>query len=277
MRWAQCIHRLTNFCAGAAFGLGDFGFVVGEDVVDPSAMDIEAVAEEPGGHGAAFDVPTGAAGAPGAVPFDVAVVGIVGFPEGEVADAFFFVFVGADAAGGAEFFEVEVRELSVGREAGDAEVNGLVLGLVSVTVGDQLFDHGDHAGDVLGVGGGGEAVGRFDAEGFEVGEEGVLERLREGGEGDAFFPGAADGFVVDVGEIHDAFDRKAAVFKVALEEILEEVGAEIADVGVVVDGGAARVELDHATGRVERDEGLEGAGQGVVEVEQGSCRLRVER
>jgi adenine/guanine phosphoribosyltransferase-like PRPP-binding protein len=57
---------------------------------------------------------------------------------------------------------------------------------------------------------------------------------------------------------------------VALEEILEKVGAEVADVGVVVDGGSASVELDGAAGGVERGEGLEGAGESVVEEDQGS-------
>ena len=37
--------EVDEFLAGAAFGLGDLGFVVGEDVVDAAAMDIEAVTE----------------------------------------------------------------------------------------------------------------------------------------------------------------------------------------------------------------------------------------
>ena len=65
-------------------------------------------------------------------------------------------------------------------------------------------------------------------------------------------------------------DLEAAVFEVALQEVFEKVGAEVADVGVVVDGGAAGVDLDLFALRVERDEGLGGSRQGVMEVEQGS-------
>ena len=102
-----------EFFAGAAFGLRDLGLVMREDVVDAAAMDIEFRAEEGGGHGAALDVPAGPAAAPGRIPADVAIGFVPRFPEREVADAFLFVFVVADAAGGAQFVEIEMRELAV--------------------------------------------------------------------------------------------------------------------------------------------------------------------
>ena len=266
--------QIDERLARAAFGLGDFGLVVGEDVVDSSAMDIEPVAKHSGGHGTAFDVPAGATRTPRAVPLHVAVGRIVRFPEGEVADVFLFVFIGADAARGAEFVQVEMGEFPVAGKAGDAEVDRLVVRLVGVTAGDELRDHGDHARNVLRFGRRGESVSGFDAQRREVLEKGVLEGFGEIGQGNAFLPGAADGFVVHVGQVHDALDAESAVFKMALEKILEEVGAEIADVGMVVDGRSAGVDLDLLAVRIEGDKWLGCSRQRVVKVEQGSGGLR---
>ena len=60
----------------------------------------------------------------------------------------------------------------------------------------------------------------------------------------------------------------------ALEKILEEVGAEIADVGMVVDGRSAGVDLDLLAVRIEGDKWLGCSRQRVVKVEQGSGGLR---
>ena len=262
--------QIDEFFARAAFRLRDFGLVVGEDVVDASAMDIEPVAEHSGGHGTAFDVPAGATRTPRAVPFHVAVGRIVRFPEGEVADVFLFVFIGADAARGAKFFQVEMGEFPVAGKAGDAEVDRLVVRLIGVTSGHELRDHRDHARNVLRLGRRGESVGRFDAQRRQVLEKSVLEGFGEIGQGNAFLPGAADGFVVHVGQVHDALDLESAVFEMALEKIFEEVGAEIADVGVVVDGRSAGVDLDLLAVRIEGNKWLGCSRQRVVEVEQGS-------
>jgi len=43
-------------------------------------------------------------------------------------------------------------------------------------------------------------------------------------------------------------DFVVVVFEPSFEEVFEEKGAEVADVGVVIDGGAAGVEFDVARG-----------------------------
>ena len=63
----------------------------------------------------------------------------------------------------------------------------------------------------------------------------------------------------------------------ALEKILEEVGAEISDVGMVVDGRSAGVDLDLLAVRIEGNKSLGCSRQRVVEVEQGSGGLRGRR
>ena len=82
--------------AVAALALGDFVFVVGEEEIHAAGVEVDGVAEDRFAHRAALDVPAGAAGAggAGAGPLNVAVFGLVGLPEGEVAGVFFFVGVG---------------------------------------------------------------------------------------------------------------------------------------------------------------------------------------
>ena len=102
--------------------------MVGEKQVHPAGVQVDGGAEQRLAHGAAFDVPAGAAlgGAVRAGPFDVAVLGLVGLPEGEVADVFLFVGVGGlGLEGGADlqlaFFDPGER--AVVGVGGDFEVN----------------------------------------------------------------------------------------------------------------------------------------------------------
>ncbi len=62
-------------------------------------------------------------------------------------------------------------------------------------------------------------------------------------------------------------EAKTAEFQEAAEDVLEDEGAVIANVGVVVDGGAAGVHSDFA--RFFGDEGLGLVGERVVEMDFG--------
>ena len=70
--------------AGVAFALGDFALVVGEYVVHAAGVDVKALAEVFDGHSGAFNMPSGEAFAPLALPFEFAA-GFGGFPKGEIA------------------------------------------------------------------------------------------------------------------------------------------------------------------------------------------------
>ena len=271
-----------EFPAGRFFALGDFVFVVGKSEVGAAAVDVDqgrpgvcgvlrvrcrgeagVGGEEFEAQRGTFDVPARAAPAPGRFPADVAVGLGPFFPEDEVAHAFLFVFVLVDARAGDEVFQVEMREAAVAGEGGDAEVDGAVVGGIGGAFFDELRDERDHPGNV--VGGVGGALGDFDAEGLRVFEEGGAEGFGERAQGHAFFARAADGFVVDVGELHDVIDGVAEVTQRAPQEVDGDVGAEIADVAVVVDGRPADVERD--AGRGERPQFLLPARHGVVELE----------
>ena len=54
--------------------------------------------------------------------------------------------------------------------------------------------------------------------------------------------------MTDVGDVHDAVDVIAREAQVLLEHVLHDIGAEVADVGKVVDGRAAGVHLHMAGG-----------------------------
>jgi hypothetical protein len=79
--------------------------------------------------------------------------------------------------------------------------------------------------------------------------------------------GVGDDAVVDVGEIHHVSESVAAEFEEAAENVLKDEGAVIADVGEVVNGGAAGIHGDFAG--FLGDEGLGLVGEGVVEMDFG--------
>ncbi len=159
--------------------------------------------------------------------------------------------------------KVLLGELAVAGEAGDAEVPTAVLGLVGDVLGGETFDEGDHAGDVFG--GAGDVFGALDVEGVHVFEEGALVLGGVLGDGLAGGGGVADDLVVDVGDVHDVVQGEAVEAGGAAQQVDVEEGAEVADVAVVVDGGAAAVEAqDVAVGGEER---FDFTGESVEEFE----------
>jgi len=252
---------------GRALALGDLVFVVGETQVDAAAVQVQGLAEVMDAHGAAFDMPAGAALAPGAGPAVVAVLGLGGFPEREVGDAFAVVFVGvvglASAVGGLrlERLTVEMGEFAVVRLAGDAEVDGAVPPQVGVAVCHEVFDHGDHLGDV--GGGAGLLVRGEHVERRAVGVKALRPALGEGHEGLAGFAGLADGLVVHVGDVAHMPDLVPRCLENAPEDILEQEGAEVPDVRRAIDSRPAAVAADGPA--VAGFERAGPAAEGVVE------------
>ena len=95
--------------------------------------------------------------------------------------------------------------------------------------------------------GAGRVVGAQAVEGLEILEE---RRLVFGGvvaQGGFGFAHAPDDLVLHVGDVHDVADVVALELQVAPHQIGKNKGAEIADMGEVMHGGAAAIEAD-ATG-----------------------------
>ena len=76
--------------------------------------------------------------------------------------------------------------------------------------------------------------------------------------------------VADVGDVLDLEDVDAVVQDGAADEVGEEEGPEVPDVGVAVDGRAAGVHPEPPA--VARLDGFDGAGEGVAEAE---CHARI--
>jgi hypothetical protein len=130
----------------------------------------------------------------------------------------------------------------------DLEIHGAVGGAVGVTLLHQHLDHVDLLFDV--AGGGGLGVGAQAIEGVAIGVEFVGPLLGDFGERALFLLGLTDGAVVDVGEVADVFHLVLAEleFEEAAEDVVDDEGAEIADVRGGVDGRAAVVETENAVG-----------------------------
>ena len=77
--------------------------------------------------------------------------------------------------------------------------------------------------------------------------------------------GVANDFVVDVGDVHDVVEGESASAQPTAQQVVEDEGAEVADVGEVVDGGAAGIHLDGVV--FEGAKRLHLLGQRVIETQ----------
>jgi hypothetical protein len=100
-------------------------------------------------------------------------------------------------------------------------------------------------------------------QGIEVGEKGFDEAVGVLANPETRSCRLPDGFVVDVRQVHDLGDVVTEILQGAPENVLEEKGAEIADVREVIDRRSAGVH-PHVP-RLDRLEIFETPGQCVVE------------
>ena len=231
--------------------------MVREAEVNAAAVQIEGFAEIMRAHCGAFDVPARAAFAPGALPEIRAVFGLAGFPEREVGNVIARVFVGGvGVAGGigclrAERVAVEAGEFAVFGIAGDLEINASVGCDVGVPACDEFFDHRDLKRNVFNG-------ARFDLRREHVERGAVVVKFfrpsgGKVGEGFAFFLRAADGFVVHVGDVAHVADADTVHFECTAQNVLQQKGAEIADVRGTVNRRAAAIHAERFFGRARRE------------------------
>ena len=109
--------------------------------------------------------------------------------------------------------------------------------------------------------------GNLDVQRLRVLEKGLAINRGEFLQRQVFLARAADGLVVHVGELHDVIDLITEMPQRAPEQIDRDIGAEIADVAVIIDGRPADIEADAFAGGIERLHRLDRAGQRVVELE----------
>ena len=112
------------------------------------------------------------------------------------------------------------------------------------------------------LGGAGDDFGTLDAERIEVFKKSFFEAGGVLADGLVERGGVADDLVVNVGDVHDVADGDAEQLERTAQDIDLEEGAEVADVAVIVDGGAAGVDAKRLARF--RGEGFDRAGQCVV-------------
>ena len=191
------------------------------------------------------------------------------FPEGEVAGAVFFVFIDIDACAILHAGEIPFGKFAVAGEFCDAKIIGAVFRPISKTFCHKIGNELRHFRNVIG---GADQLWLLDVQRCRVFEECFFVFRRVLLHADAIAGRVANDFVVHVGDVHDVFDFVSTLAKEALEKVHSNEGAEVADVAVIVDGGAAGIHADFVV-----DQGVELldlAGERVVKAQGHSEGVR---
>ena len=143
-------------------------------------------------------------------------------------------------------------EPSIGGKFADRIVDAPVGTPIGEALVEEFLNEEDHLGDV--VGRGRIVLDGLNREGFQIFEKSDSERLDETLQRDIARDRPCEGLVVDVGQIHRLLDCNPEKLDGAPEEILEDVGPKIADMGEVVDGRSAGVHPEFAA--VKRSDDL---------------------
>src|SRR5690242_20603072 len=112
-----------KFFPGAPLGLCDFRLVMWKNVIDPTAMNIDLIAQKRGRHGTAFYVPARTPTARWAFPADLAIVLVPRLPKRKIPDVLLVVFVQLDPTGGLQLGQIDVRKSSVAGKTFDPVIN----------------------------------------------------------------------------------------------------------------------------------------------------------
>ena len=234
--------------AGERFGLSDFVFMVREDEVAATAVEVESIAEVLIAHSRAFDVPARTAFTPRAIPRRFARFSP--FPESEVHGIVFAV-VDFDAGAGHHVVEAAAAQFAIVGELFDAVID-VVVDDVGIALVDKSLNHVDdfiHVFRNAGI-----LISPADVE--LVHDVEVRRNIAVGNSipRDAFAVGSVDDLVVDVGEVLNVRDFIAQVFQITLDDVPCDEGTGIAHVGMVIRCNAADIHLDLA--RRNRHEGF---------------------
>ena len=197
--------------------------------------------------------------------FPCRLAGLCSLPDRKVGGIFLQVVFHLAAqltVAALEVVQLEVAQLAVLGVALDPEIDVAVLGNVGVAALDEVLHDVQNLLDVLG--GAGLDRGLLAVQALGVLEVLGLEALGDLLHGGALFLSLFDELIVDVGDVGDVDDLVAAVLEVAAQGIEDDERAGVADVDIVVDGGAA--DVDAVLAGHLRHELFLLAGQGVEDL-----------
>jgi len=212
--------------------------------VGAAAVDVEGLAQQLAGHGRAFDVPAGAAGAEVAGPLHVLGLALLGaLPQHRVQRVVLAVEHG-HALAGMQLVQRLARELAVAGELAHRVVHVAVGRAVGQALVFQGGDHREHLRHVLG---GARLVrGALDAQRVGILVQRVDHAVGEAADAFLVLHRTLDDLVVHVGDVAHVVHAIAARLEPALHHVEGDHRAGVAEVAVVVDGHAAHVHADLA-------------------------------
>ena len=249
---------IAPFVAQEAFRLGNFIGVMGEGIVNTAAVNIQIVAQMLHGNAGALDVPAGIANTPGRIPLEGLILELgLGKPQDKVI-LVLFVLVLFHALTNAyrQIFLVMVVEDVV-----FIQRRGVKVHVAAGKIGFALVQKSLHHMNILvnTVGGRLHNIGPLDVQLVAVREKRVGVVFCDLHDGLVFPTGTLEhlvlagvgigGKVTHIGDVHDTLDVVAGIAQGLLQHILHDVGAQVADVGIVVHRWAAGVHF-HLIGRI---------------------------
>ena len=235
-----------------AFGLGNFVGVMRKGIVNAAAVDVQIVPQMLHGNAGALNVPAGIAHAPGRIPLESLILELgLGKPENEVVLILLVLvlFHALPDAHGQVFLIVVIEDVVL-FQFGGIEVH-VAPGKIGIALVQQRLDHVDILGNA--VRGRLHHIRTLDVQLVAVGKEGIGVVFGNFHDGLVLPLGTLDhlilagvrvgGQMAHVRDVHDPLDGISQIAQGLFQHILHNIGAQIADVGKMVNRGAAGVHL----------------------------------
>ena len=226
--------------AGAAFGLGNFVFVVRENQIAAAAVEVKAFTKVFHAHGRAFNMPSRAAFAPRAFPVRFARFGCL--PQRKVKRVVLFV-VNVDACARHHVFQLAAGQFAVTVKFFHAVIN-IAVHFVSIALIDKGLHHVNDFRHMLGN-------ARVNMRAADIQHIHFFKINVDIASADiaprhAFLIGGVDDFVVNVGKVLHMQHVVAFMLQKAADYVPRYKGARIADMRVVVRRNAANIHIGFA-------------------------------
>ena len=232
------MHPVANkrFAAGC-LGLGDFIFVMRENQVLTTAVNIDSVAQEFVIHGRALNMPARSSLSPGGGPGRLAF--FFKFPDNKVERAVFLLIV--QSAG--SFFQVVQRvagEFAIVLELQHIEIDAIIQHIGIALIVKRL----DHLNNFRnGFCRPRVNCGTPDIKSIRVDKELLNHAIRQFFKIHPFSMGPLNDLIVNIRKIHDIIDAVTTVFEVAAQGIKNNQGTGVAEMEKFVNGRSAYVDF----------------------------------
>src|SRR5437660_880394 len=252
----------SEFLARRSARLGDFVFVVREDKIHASAMDVERFTQVVDRHGRTLDVPARAAGTPRTRPRWF--TGLGGLPQRKVHGVALPI-IHFDARPGQEVLRLSFRQTAIGW-IGLYLIIDITIQSVRVPLRNQRLNHCNDVRDML-------CslwfdIGLNNSEAPHVLLVGDKILLCNFCRGFPFLRGAVDDLIVDVRKVSHVLHSVPAEPQVVPYDIKDERATRMAQVRIIVDRHSACIHPDSL--RFQRLEDFLPAGQRVEDLQHAS-------